>query len=246
MPIYRELNRMLDRVEGVLERERAFVDAAAHELRTPLAELRSAAEVAIRWPEPARASAVLHEVLAIGGEMERLVESLLLISRGDAGGEEPLTSPTVPADTIVPACLDRCNGAISDKAIRLSVQLEEGRSPRAPRDALTIIVRNLVDNAVQYTPVHGRIAIRSEPDSGGSSTFVVENGPVELEAGDLPRLFEPFWRTDTARSDRDHLGLGLAIVQRVAEAVGLRVDARLAGDRLQLRLSSESAKRCAS
>ncbi|MHC4413701.1 MAG: sensor histidine kinase [Planctomycetota bacterium] len=236
VPIYRELNSMLDRVERALERERSFANAAAHELRTPLAELRATAEVAIRWPDTGRATASLREMLSIGREMEHLVESLLLIIRGNAAGAES-EADEVSVAPIVHECLQRANGSIIDKGLKLTVDLDERNSLRAPPDAVEIMVRNLIDNAVRYTPSEGRVTIRNECAADGSPSLIVENDPVELEEDDLPRLFEPFWRAEGSRSDREHVGLGMAVVTQVAQAIGLRVDAGLAGDRLQIRVS---------
>lgn len=236
-PIYRELNRMLDRVEGTLDRERSFADAAAHELRTPLAELRTTAEVAIRWPDPERATAALAEILSIGREMERLVESLLLISRGHAVAADG-ADDAIDVAPIVDACLARTAGTIRDKRLRLSVDLDGNGTLRAPRDAVEIIIRNLIDNAVQYTPSDGSILIRGEGANNGSPSLIVENDTALLDRNDVPRLFEPFWRREGSRSDRQHVGLGLTVVQQIAQAIGLRVDAALSDNHLQIRISA--------
>jgi signal transduction histidine kinase len=255
VPVYRELNAMLDRVEQTLERERSFANAAAHELRTPLAELRTTAEVALRWPEPDRAIAALREALAIGSEMERLVESLLLISRGDAGapaagGSSSSGQVEVTLGPIVRGCLDRAAASIRDKQLNVTVALNGSSAingHRASREGIEIIVRNLIDNAVHYTPPRGVIAIGdghapkiTDEDSEilRAAAFVIENGPVQLGESDLPRLFEPFWQRNQSRSDRQHVGLGLTVVHRMAVALGLHVHATLAGDRLRIRISA--------
>jgi signal transduction histidine kinase len=237
LPIYHELNRMLDRVEATIERERSFANAAAHELRTPLAELRTTAEVALKWPDLERATASLIEALGIGREMERLVESLLLLSRGNTEAVERAKDEVVMAG-IVRGCLERSADAINEKRLTLTVDVDDGRPLRAPRDAVEIIVRNLIENAVQYTPSDGRISISANGAPGDAPELIVANDPVPLDASDVPRLFEPFWRQEGARSDRNHAGLGLAVVRQIAGAVGLHVDARLADDRLQVRLSA--------
>jgi signal transduction histidine kinase len=238
-PIHRELNGMFDRVEQALERERLFVDAAAHEFRTPLAELRATAEVAMKWPDPQRTSSSFKAIHAIGGEMERLVESLLLVSRGHASAHDQAMDD-IPMAPIVHECLERTAPLIQEKRLTLTIDLGDHASAfksGAPEGAVEIIIRNLIDNAVQYTPLNGHIAIRNEGAGNGSSSFIVENDPVALGQHDLPRLFEPFWRLDGSRSDRRHVGLGLTIVHQIAEAVGLRVEAALAGSRLQVRVS---------
>jgi signal transduction histidine kinase len=232
-PVYRELNRMLDRVEHTLARERSFIDAAAHELRTPLAELRAGAEVALRWTDPDRAAAALGEALDIGHEMERLVESLLLISRGHALACDGETQST-PVAQIIADSIERERPGISSKALKVSVELDEGEQLAASREALEIIVRNLISNAVHYTPPGGHMSIRDGRGRDGAASVTIENGPIDLTESDLPRLFEPFWRMDSAHSDRRHCGLGLTVVQRLALATGLRVEASLDGNRLRM------------
>ena len=239
LPVYRELNRMLDRVQRALDRERSFANATAHELRTPLAELRATAEVAVRWPDIGRATSSLSEVLTIGREMERLVESLLLISRGNAAAVDG-EAEEVPVAPIVHDCLERANGSISEKGLKLTVDLDERNTLRAPPEVVEIMVRNLIDNAVHYTPPEGSVTIRDECGANGSPSLIVENAPVDLDEDDLPRLFEPFWRAEGSRSDREHVGLGMAVVHQIARAIGLRVDAGLTGDRLQIRVSAAS------
>ncbi len=235
-PIYHELNRMLDRMELALQRERSFASAAAHELRTPLAELRTTAEVAIRWPDADRATVALQDALSIGHEMEGLVESLLHISRGNAGttARQP---EHVAVQSLVQDCLLRARERIEGKKLEVAVDVAADFTMLAPRDAMQIIVRNLIDNAVQYTPPGGSIAIRGAQTRSATPSLAVENGPVDLKEADLPHLFEAFWRTDKARADRTHVGLGLTVVRQIALAVGLRVEATLVGSNLRIVVS---------
>lgn len=237
MPIYRELNGMLDRLERTVERERAFASAAAHELRTPLTELRTMIEVAMRWPDPERSCACLGEILAIGREMERLVESLLHLSRVNFVDQHQAPAPVA---AIVRQCLQEEQRKIAQKRLRVDVRIDSNATLRASAEAIEIMMRNLIGNAVEYTPSGGAMTIRAEPRGGGSSALLVENGPVELSEADLPHLFEPFWRTDRARTDRTHAGLGLTVVQRIAHAADLRVDARLDDRRLQIEIAEGS------
>ena len=232
-PIYRELNSMLDRVERTIARERSFADAAAHELRTPLSELRTTAEVAVRWPEEKKSLAALHEALGIGREMEHIVEALLSISRGGAGGNGT-TNGVVALAPLVREAVQRSAKAIEGKHLKVTLDADSHQSLSAPRQALEIIVRNLIDNAVHYTPEGGAIRIIG---ANNGTLFTVENGPVRLVEADVQHLFEPFWRKDASRGDREHVGLGLAVVQRIAGAMGLQVEARLAGERLQMQVS---------
>jgi signal transduction histidine kinase len=237
-PVYHELNRMLDRVEGTLQRERSFAAAAAHELRTPLAELRAIAEVAIKWPDTDQADTALREMLSIGCEMERLVESLLLISQGHAASPHRRAAGA-PLRAIVLACIEHASEPIAQKNLHVTIALHDPDAMSVPREAVEIILRNLIDNAVQYTQANGSITVRLDDAADGAHSVIVENGPVQLDARDVPRLFEPFWRGDESHSDRTHVGLGLTVVDQIARALGLQVCATITGDRrLQIQLSS--------
>ena len=236
-PMYRELNAMLDRVENSLRRERLFVNAAAHEFRTPLAELRTTAEIALKWPDERHPRLVLEEIIDIGRDMERLIESLLLVSRAHAcvalpGGPYPWAS-------LVRSCIHRAHATIERKRLRVDVVTDGSAGDtdlKDDRPGPEVIVRNLVENAVHYTPENGRISIRVDNSSNGAPALLVENAPVVLTQDELAHLFDPFWRLDRARGDRSHAGLGLTVVREVAEVLGFRVDAALEGDRLQMRV----------
>lgn len=239
-PVYDELNRMLERVQGTLERERTFASAAAHELRTPLAELRSTTEVAMRWPDPASANAALEQALEIGGEMETLIESLLRISRSHAGPNS-VNVDHVSVEPLVRECLAEAQPRIQMKSLLICSDVPEGVEFAAPRDALEIIIRNLVENAVGYTPQNGKVSISARNGTPSGTWLAIENEPVDLGSNQVPRLFEPFWRLDPSRADRTHAGLGLTVVRQVALAVGLQVQASLDGQRLRMRISPAAA-----
>ncbi|MCA9312143.1 MAG: HAMP domain-containing protein, partial [Phycisphaerales bacterium] len=219
-PVRRALNQMLDRVHATVERERAFAGAAAHELRTPLAELRTTLEVAQRWPDPARAAASLHECMQIGAEMERLVESLLLMSRarnGEVGGHD---GGSVALGPLVEVCLHRHEETIIARHLQVDNVLN-GAVMHGHKDAVEVIVRNLVDNAVRYTPDGGRISIVPLGEDG----FRVENWPVTLRREEVPDLFTPFFRRAETAGWTTGAGLGLSVVEQVSRASGLRVEA---------------------
>ncbi len=243
LPVYSELNSMLDRMEQTLQRERVFADATAHELRTPLAELRSIAEVAVKWTDPQRTTRALHELLAIGTEMQSLIELLLKMSRGNVNGALG-EAEDVQLRPIVERSMDHTAGQIADKQLSAAVCLDESAALHGSRIVLETVLRNLIENAVQYTPKQGRIAIESEPapngngHGNGSAALIIRNGPVDLTASDVDRLFDPFWRKDASRGDRTHVGLGLSVAKRLADVAGLRLAADLDHGDLRMRVSS--------
>lgn len=242
VPLYAELNRMLERVQQTIDRERSFADAAAHELRTPLAELRAAAEVAMRFPGAKPAESALQEVLEIGAELERLVESLLLVSRAQHAVEGGASEPAAPLRAIADSILAQSQEVIERKRLQVRVQVPPDLCLRSSPDAWQIILRNLIDNAVEHTPPQGFVTLRATVDRAGGPLLLIENGPVTLEQEEVSRLFVPFWRRDSARDQTRHVGLGLTIVQQLAAAFGAQVSAGLVPEGLRISVSCPASR----
>lgn len=226
-PIVRSLSQMLSRLGAAMQRERRFTDAAAHELRTPIAELRTMTDVAERWPEPERLRRVVRESRAVIDEMEALLGSLLAVARGapsEAGPSEP-----VALLAAVRREADAARPTAAPGPLAWTIEGDAHAAWVAPPAAVTAIVRNLVHNAAAYTPAGGsvRITVSASPEG---SVLEVANGPVSLGPDDVEHIFEPFWRADGPGTDRRHRGLGLAIVDALAEAAGIAREAHLSED----------------
>jgi signal transduction histidine kinase len=222
-PIVGSLNDLLTRMAAAMARERRFTDAAAHELRTPLAELRAACDVATKFPDRERQARCVSDASAIADEMTALIEALLSATRGSTSADERID---VPIGSLVSELIEPHRAVLRERDVSLHMTAESDASWVASRGAVRMIVRNLVGNAVAYTPSRGRITIDV---SGGPGTarLAIRNRPVHLETADVERIFEPFWRADASRSDREHRGLGLSIVAAQCAAAGLRCEASL-------------------
>jgi signal transduction histidine kinase len=219
------LNQLLERLEVSFTRERRFASDVAHELRTPIAELRTAAQVALKWPEGDEALLLpLREALEIALQMDRVVSNLLALARCEAGAQE------VAVDIVDLSLAARDSWrpfAAQAASRRLNVMLDTQVTP-APTDRSLLgqVLSNVFSNAVQYTPAGGDI-VCTFGRRGEQVALTVSNHTEGLTADDLPHLFEPFWRKDLARSDRDHAGLGLSLVSAIAERLGIEVAAAL-------------------
>ena len=227
-PIRTRLNGLLDRLEQAFARERRFNAAVAHELRTPLAELRALSEIALRWPERADPEKNMGEVAAIAREMQSMIEVLLALSRVESGAERAQLEP-VRVDEVVNRAIEPLRPSAMERNQTLCVNL----SPGAPIDSqphlLRASVANLVSNAVEYAPAGSSIEIAAAA-SNGRFTLSVTNAAPDLADEDLPHLFEPFWRKDPARARSSHAGLGLALTRSLAKAVDLAVRAEKRAD----------------
>jgi signal transduction histidine kinase len=224
-PIYDRLNKLLERLEETFARERRFTSDVAHELRTPIAELRSLAEVALKWPDNATAEQNYRDTLGAASRMQSLVNSLLAIARCEAGVASSNASPVLLDEVLQDVWKPRA-AAASARQLHADWDIHPGAVVRSDRVMLEALMENLVSNAVDYTPAGGRIAFRISIDSGGT-TLAITNTCKGLELADLPHLAEPFWRKDAARTGGLHCGLGLSLVAAYARAIGARLDLNL-------------------
>lgn len=235
-PVVERLNALLARLQVAFERERRFSSDIAHELRTPLAELRSLAGVGARWPEDREAvRSYFADVDAIARQMESIVVNLLSLARCDSG-LEGLERAELDLRELIEETWSRF--ASDAEAKGLSFELDAGPhlTVVSDRGKLGMILSNLFSNAVSYSPAASAVSC-SATVAGRKLEVAVANPAPLLESNDLPFLFERFWRKDAARADSLHAGLGLPLAKAFADLLGLELTAELdAGGRLVLRL----------
>jgi len=233
-PIAGRLNDLLARIEYSFERERRFSADLAHELRTPLTELRSAAECALRWPE-ARDSAVDEETLAIALQMEGMVGHMLALTRSEQG-QLKVSRENVQVDVLIASRWERLKPRALARGLTEHLELAPSHAPVNVTADLALtrsIIDNLLENAVEYTSPQGAIEIAV---TASGCRFI--NTARGLEAADVGRLFDRFWRKEVARSGGLHVGLGLPLSRAFAEAMGWTLQARqLPEDRLEITLA---------
>lgn len=210
--------RRVDRIR------RDFVANASHELRTPLTSIRGFVEALEDGglEEPETAKRFLSRIRANADRMASLVDDLLALSRLESGAQppslEPLDCGAVATDVVA---------SFAEIAARKSITLDSVQAPTAAvpgdGDRLRRILEHLVDNALKYTPDGGRVTVRVAPEGAGVVVSVEDSGPG-IGPEHLPRLFERFYRVDTARSrELGGTGLGLSIVKHLAESMGASV-----------------------
>jgi signal transduction histidine kinase len=216
------LNEMLDRLQSAVEHERRFVSDASHELRTPLALLRTELEVALRRP---RTREALEDALRSASEeterLTRLAEDLLLIARSDAG-ELPVRRERVPAAEVLDGVVRRFQPLAARRGRTLDLVDPDGIVLDADPVRLEQALGNLVDNALAYGS--GPIRLSAAPAGPLVELHVQDDGPG-FPHDFLPGAFERFSRSDDSRSGTGS-GLGLSIVDLIAEAHGGRAGAR--------------------
>jgi two-component system OmpR family sensor kinase/two-component system sensor histidine kinase QseC len=218
-PLVGELNRLLGRLQDAFSAQRAFISDAAHELRSPLTALRLQLQLLERAPDE---SARLEARARLGAAVERaihLAEQLLTLARSDpqelAGEFLAVDLAAVAAEAIT----DTHDLALA-RGIDLGLDAAPNILVRGDREALRILARNLVDNAVRYTPAQGSVQVRCHSTREGALLEVTDSGPG-IPAAERERVFDRFYRR--AAAQESGTGLGLAIVKSIAGHHGARI-----------------------
>ncbi len=212
-------NEMLGRIEESFVRMQRFTADAAHEFRTPLAALRTTADLSLkRERDPEEYREALTQVSVIAERMNQLAEDLLSIARGDHAPARQ-TVERVDFISLVRGVTTEMQPLFEDKDLHLDVNLpSKAVSIHAEADGLRRIVAILLDNALKYSHTGGTVALTVEEDSQGLIMAVSDTGSG-IPPESLNRIFDRFYRVDASRDRKSGgYGLGLAIAQQIARA----------------------------
>ena len=214
------INRTLDRLEDGFRRERRFTGDAAHELRGPLAKIIAEIDVALSRPrDPAEYREALDRCRSYAESLKHVVQSLLLLSRLDQGERLPecesIEVPSVLVDVLATLREDELG--------RVRLHVEAGERPPLVEgrvDLLRVLVRNLLENALRYSPLESRVDVRVLAQPEEIVVEITDRGPG-IPAGAKSRVFDRFYRIDAARARATGgTGLGLSIVRSIARIHG--------------------------
>jgi len=230
-------------IERTMGQMRRFMADAAHELRTPVAVLRSRAEVALqRERDP---TAYVAALTAVGVEAERIggiVDDLLTLARADAG-ERPIVRERVYLDDIALEAVDGVRVLAERRGVDLAVPEFEEAAVDADPALLRQLIVIVLDNAIKFTPAGGRVSLRVRADGGRSALLLVEDTGIGIPPEDLAHIFDRFYRGGDARARGDGAGLGLSIARWIADAHGAAIDVVStpgSGTRVSIRFPSSS------
>jgi two-component system sensor histidine kinase QseC len=210
-PMLDALNGLFRRISALLESERRFTADAAHELRTPIAGIRAQAQVALGATADPERSHALHATLQGCDRATRLVEQLLTLSRLESGAEHALVAVDLAAlarqvvAEVAPLALSK----------QQTIEVEAANPCAVQGDAtlLSVLIRNLVDNATRYSPSGAIVKIAVSTEQGAVRLSIDDSGPG-MSSADMERMGERFFRV--VGSGQDGSGLGWSIAHRIA------------------------------
>ena len=235
----RAFNELLARLQVAYHRQRRFSDDASHQLRTPLTVLTGQMEVALRQERSAEEyRRALRAALARGVQLRQIVEALLFLGRADADAAVPDVEPLELNQWLADHLAERRSTILPNEAV-----------DHAPSDCpvwvsvhsglLAQLVDNLLDNACKYGRPGSIVRLESRREGSLALLFVEDTG-LGIADEDLPRIFEPFFRSKRVRKQGiPGVGLGLSVVERIAVAFGGTVTAQSklgSGSRFEIRL----------
>ncbi|RQP26050.1 ATP-binding protein [Piscinibacter terrae] len=239
-PLVAAFNQLLERLSQSLDAQRAFVGDAAHELRSPLTALKLQLQLLRRAGDDASREEAL-AALSTGIERAtRLVEQLLALARSEPGATAMALSPLDLSEVVRQAMADTVPLALS-RGVELELFADQPVPVQGERTSLAVLVRNLVDNAVRYSPKGARVELRVLAEQGHATVHVDDAGPG-IPPSERGRVFDRFYRR--ASNDEPGSGLGLAIVKGVATRHGATVslsDSPLGGLRVTVQLPMGAA-----
>ena len=220
-----QLNAMLDRIEVSVQRITQFTADASHDLRTPLALIRTNAELALRRSRTdSEYRETLARILSTSEETTELIEQLLMLARADANGTQLKLEPTTLSPVLL-AVAQNASLLSAGKGLTFSQSVVSSTdSLFANQPALERLFMTVLDNAIKYTPPGGHVSLSLHLENSQAIIEVADTG-IGIAEKDLPHVFERFYRADQARSRETHgSGLGLSIAKWIAETHNGSID----------------------
>lgn len=211
---------LLDTVRGALRSREEIVGVVSHDLRNPVAAVKMLSRAALRDDDATARNENILLITKAAEQMDGLIRDLLDVSRLDAGGLAIHPEPIDPSE-LMNGSLQTLLPLVEEKGIQLDLQLELN-PPRvlADKERVEQTISNLIGNAIRFTPSGGRIVVRTRSTRDELIVSVTDNG-TGISAEQLPKVFDRYWQS--ARTDREGAGLGLAIAKGIVEGHGGRI-----------------------
>jgi signal transduction histidine kinase len=207
------LNGLFANLEYALRKERRFADFAAHELRTPIAIFKTQAQTALKATDADQRRIILEAQVQAADRATNMVDQLLTLARLE---HTDIPTETLSLSVVAQEIISERQPFAAQKNIALHFEPQAHDTVRGNKELLGVILCNLIDNAIKYTPAQGEVNIRIS----GNTLIVCDNGPG-IPEDKLPHVTERFYRV--SRHQQSGAGLGLTIVKRACEIMGVRL-----------------------
>jgi len=221
--------RALRPIKTAMDSQSTFIADASHELRTPVAVVRTNAELLQRHigpassGEPATDAAAVQDILSESERLGRMVDQMLTLAKADAG-ENGVSISEVPLHELAEQVARSMKALAEARGVDLEAQTGETVNVRGDRDRLRELLVILLDNAVKYTDAGGKVALSVHRNQKKAEIAISDSGRG-IPAESLPHIFDRFYRADKARSrETGGTGLGLAIARHIVDAHGGTID----------------------
>jgi two-component system sensor histidine kinase QseC len=214
MPLLTELNHLFEKVNSTIEKERRFSADAAHELKTPLASMITQAQLALSFSDVDKIKAKINNILTGANQYYRIIEQLLTLSR-----LEPEQTLQHQQTLDMHAVLNEWIKTLAPQAVEKNIELifDPANHPfkvKGNQTLLGIMINNLIDNAIRYTPSGGEVKIQTRSDGTYQYIDIIDTG-YGVDSENLQRIFDRFYRTAGTKSSGT--GLGLSIVKKIVQ-----------------------------
>ncbi len=218
----RTFNQMLDRIQALLTEIKEMSDNIAHDLRSPIARIRGAAEIAFTSGKtPAEYENMAASTIEECDRLIDMINTMLLISKTESGVNKFIPADVDLSGMVRQAC-ELFGPTAEDKKVAVSCGMTEGIHVKGDTPMIQRMLSNLLDNAIKYTPSGGTVNV-SVTENHANAVIAVKDTGIGISHQDLPRIFERFFRCDQSRSQAG-IGLGLSLARAIARAHGGDID----------------------
>ena len=217
------INNLLDRIEYAIEREKQFTSDASHELRTPLAVIKGTMEVLIRKPRNQQEyEDKINFCISEVDRLNKMVDQLLLLARFE-NQKQNINNESIYLNALLLDQITRFSDKIATKKITINTNLTSEFYINSDSYLVSIIISNLISNAIKYTNNHGEISIILSQNSESLLFTIIDNG-IGIAKNDLDKVFHSFYRADSLNHTTiKGTGLGLSIVKRLCELLSVTI-----------------------
>jgi len=225
-----EFNHFLLVNRALLQSEQRLIADIAHELKTPISELISITEIAIKFPHNGEVLTTFKDdVVSISMQMKNIVNSLLMFNKANS---KHFTTTELDLVTKVNCFIERSHSIQTNGQSRFDTQCPSSLIINSNAFCIEAIITNLINNALYYSPKTSIVDIVIHRNENQTTLSISNELSVKMSENDLLNMFQPLWQKEAANTFEDHFGLGLSIVKRLSHQMGIQISVQLQSERM--------------